>query len=101
MASSKIVPQSNKFDGIYLGRRKGRTLVYAGKVENGFSADAQKDLREQAESIKADAQPLSPKVRKPKAIWLKPRLLAEIEYRALAGEGKVRHPSFKGLRIAP
>ena len=33
-----------------------------------------------------------------KAIWVEPELLAEIEYRAMSAEGKVRHPFFKGLR---
>jgi bifunctional non-homologous end joining protein LigD len=31
-------------------------------------------------------------------IWVEPRLLAEIEYRAKSAEGKVRHPFFRGLR---
>jgi ATP-dependent DNA ligase len=31
-------------------------------------------------------------------IWVEPKLLAEIEYRAKSAEGKVRHPFFKGLR---
>jgi ATP-dependent DNA ligase len=29
---------------------------------------------------------------------VKPKLLAEIEYRAKSAEGRVRHPLFKGLR---
>ena len=33
-----------------------------------------------------------------KAIWVEPKLLAEIEYRAKSVEGKVRHPVFKALR---
>nr|WP_256565669.1 MULTISPECIES: hypothetical protein [unclassified Bradyrhizobium] len=33
-----------------------------------------------------------------KGIWVEPKLLAEIEYRAKSAEGKVRHPFFKGLR---
>jgi bifunctional non-homologous end joining protein LigD len=28
--------KENKFDGIYLGRHKGKDLVYAGKVDHGF-----------------------------------------------------------------
>jgi bifunctional non-homologous end joining protein LigD len=35
---------------------------------------------------------------RPKAQWVRPDVLADIEYRALTGEGKLRHPSFKGLR---
>lgn len=44
------------------------------------------------------AQPLLKKVVKPKAKWLRPKLLVEVEYRAMTGEGKLRHPSYKGLR---
>jgi ATP-dependent DNA ligase len=33
-----------------------------------------------------------------KGVWVEPRLLAEIEYRAKSAEGKVSHPFFKGLR---
>jgi ATP-dependent DNA ligase len=42
--------------------------------------------------------PITKKIKKPKARWLKPELLVDVEYRALTGVGKVRHPSFKGIR---
>lgn len=56
------------------------------------------DLVRRMKSLRSRAQPLVNKIKKPKAIWLKPALLAEVEYRALTGDGKLRHPSFKGLR---
>ncbi|PDS28026.1 hypothetical protein CO650_28555 [Rhizobium phaseoli] len=31
-------------------------------------------------------------------IWIRPKLVAEIEYRAWTHDGKLRHPSYKGLR---
>jgi bifunctional non-homologous end joining protein LigD len=34
-----------KFDVIYLGRRKGRDLIYAGKVDHGFDTASAKDLQ--------------------------------------------------------
>jgi hypothetical protein len=37
--------KENKFDGIYIGRRKGNDLVYAGKVDHGFDAENTKELR--------------------------------------------------------
>jgi len=50
------------------------------------------------EALRTLKQPVSKPVHKPKAQWLKPQLLADVEYRALTGDGKLRHPSFKGLR---
>ena len=93
-----IALDRGKFEGIYLARREHGALLYAGKVENGFTPVAEKKLQARAEKSKANVQPLTNKIKKPKALWLKPDLLVDVEYRALTGTGKVRHPSFKGLR---
>ena len=93
-----IAYKRGKFEGVYLGRKNGRSLTYAGKVERGFTPESQQALERRAASLSAKAQPLTPKIRKPKAHWLKPKLKVDVEYRALTGEGKVRHPSFRGLR---
>jgi bifunctional non-homologous end joining protein LigD len=34
----------NKWDGLYVGRRKGTDLVYAGKVDHGFDRESAKAL---------------------------------------------------------
>jgi hypothetical protein len=38
------------------------------------------------------------KVDKTKGTWLKPKLLADVEFRARTPHGLLRHPSYKGLR---
>ncbi|MGW9949822.1 ATP-dependent DNA ligase [Rhizobium leguminosarum] len=38
--------------------------------------------------------------RKRNAVFVHPNLVAEIEYRAWTHDGKLRHPSYKGLRDA-
>lgn len=93
-----IAFKAGKFDGVYLGRREGRRLVYAGKVENGFSEQSQKQIREHAASLKSTRQPFTEKVQKPKAQWLRPALKGDVKYRTFTSDGKLRHPSFKGLR---
>jgi bifunctional non-homologous end joining protein LigD len=45
------------------------------------------------------SQPYTKKIAKPKAVWVKPTLLAEVEYRAKSAHGTLRHPSFKGLSL--
>jgi bifunctional non-homologous end joining protein LigD len=88
----------NDWDGIYLGRRKGQELIYAGKVDHGF--DKQSSAR--AAQAPNAADPQNPALHtggsRTKGIWVEPELLAEIEYRAKSAEGKVRHRFFKGLR---
>jgi bifunctional non-homologous end joining protein LigD len=93
-----IAYKGEKFDGIYLGRQTGDGLQYAGKVEHGFSEAEVKKLKARAKKLVVKRSPLTTKVSKPKAAWLKPQLLADVEYRAVTGAGKLRHPSFKGLR---
>jgi bifunctional non-homologous end joining protein LigD len=87
----------SKWDGIYVGRRRGKDLVYAGKVDHGFDKTSAADLRRRLTPLIRKTQPYAKKIAH-KAIWVEPQLLAEIEYRAKSAQGKVRHPFFKGLR---
>ncbi|APG09535.1 non-homologous end-joining DNA ligase [Bradyrhizobium japonicum] len=86
-----------KWDGIYLARRKGDDLIYAGKVDHGFDKTSAAELRRRLEPLVRKTQPYAKRIAH-KGIWVEPKLLAEIEYRAKSAEGKVRHPFFKGLR---
>jgi bifunctional non-homologous end joining protein LigD len=87
----------NKLDGIYVGRRKGGQLIYAGKVDHGFTAQSEKELRARLKPLIRKTQPYAKKIAH-RGIWVEPSLLAEIEYRAKSAEGKLRHPFFKGIR---
>jgi bifunctional non-homologous end joining protein LigD len=89
--------KENKFDGIYVGRRKGQDLVYAGKVDHGFNTASAKELQARLKPLIRKTQPYAKKIAH-RGVWVEPSLLAEIEYRAKSAEGKVRHPFFKGLR---
>ncbi|RZN31967.1 non-homologous end-joining DNA ligase [Bradyrhizobium sp. Leo121] len=86
-----------KWDGVYLGRRKGAELIYAGKVDHGFDKVSAADLQKRLTPLIRKTQPYTKRIAH-KGIWVEPKLLAEVEYRAKSAEGKVRHPFFKGLR---
>jgi bifunctional non-homologous end joining protein LigD len=86
-----------KWDGIYIGREKAGQLVYAGKVDHGFTPQSEKELRTRLKPLIRKTQPYAKKIAH-RGIWVEPSLLAEIEYRAKSAEGKVRHPFYKGLR---
>lgn len=86
-----------KWDGIYVGRRKGSDLIYAGKVDHGFDKASANALRKKLEPLIRTTQPFTKKIAH-RGIWVEPQLQVEIEYRTKSTEGKVRHPFFKGLR---
>jgi len=87
----------SKWDGLYLARRKGEDLVYAGKVDHGFDKASATEFRQRLTPLIRETQPYTKRIAH-KGIWVEPELMAEIEYRAKSAEGKVRHPFFKGLR---
>jgi bifunctional non-homologous end joining protein LigD len=97
LAIAGFALDEGKWDGIYLGRRKGDDLVYAGKVDHGFDKASAADLQKRLKPLIRKTQPYAKRIAH-KGIWVEPKLLAEIEYRAKSAEGKVRHPFFKGLR---
>jgi len=86
-----------KWDGIYVGRRKGNDLIYAGKVDRRFDKGSAADLQKRLKPLIRKTQPYAKRIAH-KGVWVEPKLLAEIEYRAKSAEGKARHPFFKGLR---
>jgi bifunctional non-homologous end joining protein LigD len=94
---ARFAIDGNKWDGLYLGRRKGANFIYAGKVDHGFDRESAKVLRDRLTPLIRKTQPYSKRVTH-RGIWVEPKLLAEIEYRAKSAEGKVRHPVFKALR---
>jgi bifunctional non-homologous end joining protein LigD len=87
----------SKWDGLYIGRERAGRLIYAGKVDHGFTPQSEKDLRARLKPLIRKTQPYARKIAH-RGIWVEPSLLAEIEYRAKSAEGKVRHPFFKGIR---
>jgi bifunctional non-homologous end joining protein LigD len=97
LAIAGFALDGKKWDGIYLGRRKGKELIYAGKVDHGFDSGSAKDLQARLKPLIRETQPYAKKIAH-RGIWVEPSLLAEIEYRAKSAEGKVRHPFFKGIR---
>ena len=97
LAIAGFALDGQKWDGIYLGRRKGEDLIYAGKVDHGFDKESAAVLRKRLTPLIRKTQPYAKRIAH-RGIWVEPKLLAEIEYRAKSAEGKVRHPVFLGLR---
>lgn len=81
---------------LLLAARKGDGLVYVGGCGTGWSNKESVQLRELLDAIPATRPPVV--LKRKGAIFAKPLLVADIEYRAWTQDGKLRHPSFKGVR---
>jgi len=81
--------------GVYEGGR----LAYAGKVGTGFTERVLRELRRRLEGLRADRSPFAdPPTGVGVAHWVRPELVAEVEFTQWTDDGKMRHPSFQGLR---
>lgn len=85
---------------LLLGAKKDGKIVYVGSVGTGIKDSEAWKLRGIMDKLKATRAPVAYSGRRKDITWLKPKLIAEIEYRAWTGDGKLRHASYKGLRDA-
>jgi bifunctional non-homologous end joining protein LigD len=82
---------------LYLGKREGKELVYMGKVGTGWSRTVSSEIRKQLDTVVSPKSKLTKQIKKPKAIWVEPSFVANIEFRDITSEGLLRQSSFKGL----
>jgi bifunctional non-homologous end joining protein LigD len=94
----KLGAKPRKIASLYVGRREGDRLLYAGKVRSGYTEAVARDLRERLDPLIRKDSPLSEPVKKPKATWVEPVLEAEVTYSTVTENALLREAVFKGLR---
>lgn len=73
-------------------------LRYAGKVGTGFSSKLRGWFRTELQKDVVDKAMVTGAPRMKNAIWVKPRLVAQVSFTEWTADNRLRHPSFLGLR---
>lgn len=73
-------------------------LRYAGKVGTGFDDRLLRELRARLEGLAVATSPLDERVPDANPHWVRPELVAAVTFKEWTPEGRLRHPSFQGLR---
>jgi bifunctional non-homologous end joining protein LigD len=99
--------RSSRFGALLVGTYEDGALRFNGSVGTGFNDQALSDLLGAMQPLASVDNPFSTDPRKDKASWgkpvrnprwIEPKLVAQVEFRELTSAGKLRAPSFKGLR---
>lgn len=86
---------------LVLGIYEGRALRHVGRVGTGYTAAVSEDLFKRLERIRIPASPFASRLTAEQARqvrYVRPELVAEVEFRAWTADGHLRHASFRGLR---
>ena len=97
------------FGALILGYYRGERLIYAGRVGTGFKEKALKEIYQKLKPLECSA-PYVEEIQEPsgrwrpkgwkasETRWVKPRLVAQVQFAEWTNDGILRHPSFQGLR---
>jgi bifunctional non-homologous end joining protein LigD len=91
--------RTKRIGALLMGYSENGEFVYAGRVGTGFTEATLDDLARRLAPLRRERSPFVRAPRLPReAVFVEPKLVAEIEFREWTREGVMRAPSYKGLR---
>lgn len=94
--------REGQIGALLVGIPQGGALAYGGKVGTGFSEAVLADLRRALDDLETVRSPFAeplPKAEKQGAHWVHPQLVGEVRFSEWTSDGRMRHPSWRGLRM--
>jgi DNA ligase D-like protein (predicted ligase) len=100
----------NPFDALIVGYYEGQKVLYAAKVRNGFVPQVLREVASKFKGLEIDTCPFANLPEKKRTlwaltkeemkncVWLRPELVAQIEFNEWTPDGHLRHSKFVGLR---
>jgi bifunctional non-homologous end joining protein LigD len=76
-------------------------LAYVGQVSTGLSEDVLRDLQQRLDGLRQSDTPFDapvPRQHAQQAEWVRPVLVADVTFRSWTSDGRLRQPTWKGLR---
>ncbi len=88
------------FSSLLLGSYEDGALKFAGKVGTGFDTATMTMLAKRFKPLERATPPFIdvPAIEKKGARWLEPKLVCAVNFAERTPDGRLRHPSFQGLR---
>ena len=93
--------RANSFGALLVGAHVDGELRWVGQVGTGFTDQMISSLMKRLADLLVDEPAIrDPELKRVKgARWVRPELVVDIEYLQMTRVGKMRAPSFKGIRI--
>lgn len=95
--------RSGRLGSLVLAVNRGGELSYAGNCGTGFTDEEIDKLMRKLRPLERKTPPFAvvpkmPRVRKGDVVWVRPELVCEVEFAEWTHDGRLRAPSYKGLR---
>ncbi|RYZ12687.1 MAG: DNA ligase D [Alphaproteobacteria bacterium] len=92
--------QGRAFRSLLIGEFDKGKLIYRGRVGTGFNDETFKTLLPQLKKLerRTSAFVSTPTEARRNVVWVEPKLVVQIAYLETTPDGRLRHPSYLGLR---